>query len=74
MRPDIYLGHLALACALAGADRLAEARRAMDDLRRVLPDDTLVATFIHRFVLEADRTRLDQDLRLAGWQATRDAT
>ena len=74
VRPDIYMGHLALACGLAGADRLAEAQRAVDDLRRVLPDDALVATFIRRFVLEADRTRLDKDLRLAGWQATRGAT
>ena len=66
MRPDIYMGHLALACALASAGQLTEAHRAVDELRRVLPSENIVGAFVRRFALESDRTRLIDGLRAAG--------
>ncbi|MGD9507143.1 MAG: adenylate/guanylate cyclase domain-containing protein [Geminicoccaceae bacterium] len=68
-RPDVYMGHMALACGLASAARLAEAHRAMAELRQVLPSDGLVAAFIGRFALDTDRVRIVGDLRRAGWTA-----
>ena len=66
VRSDIYMGHLALAYALASAGHLTEARHAVDELRRVLPSEAVVGTFVRRFALESDRTRLIDGLRAAG--------
>ena len=66
VRSDIYMGHLALAYALASAGHLTEARHAVDELRRVLPSEAVVETFVRRFALESDRTRLIDGLRAAG--------
>ena len=70
-RPDVYMGHMALACGLASAARLVEAHRAMNELRHVLPSDGLVDAFIGRFALDTDRARIVEDLRRAGFRRSK---
>ena len=70
-RPESFSAHAVLACSLARLGRREEAQEALAEMRRTLPDgrDGL-ADFLARFTSPADRERVLQGLRKAGWQGS----
>ena len=71
MRPESFSAHCILACSLAQIGRPEEAQQALAEMHRTAPagpgglDD-----FLARFVNPADRERVLDGLRQAGWPMT----
>jgi adenylate cyclase len=72
MRPDSYTGQCVLACSLAQLGRESEARRAVGELQRVLPSPGALDRFVARFNEPADRAKIVDGLRRAGWPRSPD--
>ena len=71
-RPESFSAHCALACSLAQLGRTEEAQEALAEMRRTLPAGRGgLADFFARFVNPADRERVLDGLRGAGWQRER---
>lgn len=66
-RPDSFAAYCALACSLPNLGRLEEAKHAAAELRRVVRQSDLDG-LLARFADQADRERILDGLRLAGWQ------
>jgi predicted Zn-dependent protease len=67
MRPDSHLGYAMLACSLGNLGREAEAGRALQDMRRLLPRPGALDHFMTSFVDPTDRARFLDGMRRAGW-------
>jgi adenylate cyclase len=70
-RPESFSAHCVLACSLARLGRKDEAQEALAEMRRSAPaGPDAVANFTARFVDVADRQRIFDALREAGWRET----
>ncbi len=70
MRPEFYTGRCVLACSLAMLGREADARRVAGDLQQALASSRVLDVFIDRFRDPADRAKIVEGLRRAGWTGT----
>ena len=71
MRPDYHVGYAILACSLAALGRTAAASRTVEGMLRVQPNPHALEDMLARFADPADRARLLDGLRQAGWREPR---